>query len=272
MDSGGFRVLLVCSLTLLLGHLGSGQEAARFTWPEGKKAALSLTWDDARLSQPDVGAALLDRYGTKATFFVVPSAVQRKLDAWKRTAAAGHEIANHSVNHPCSGNFAWARKFALEEYSLDRIRAELREANQRIRELLGSNMETFAYPCGQKFIGRGKETKSYVPVVAEEFLAGRGWLDESPNDPAYCDLAQLTGIEMDGKDFKQILPILDEAKKAGSWVVLAGHEMGKGGRQTTRLVMLRRLLEHVRKPDSGIWVAPMGAVARYVREQRAMKR
>src|SRR5687767_1523959 len=137
METAGGRGLMVCCLVACLGHLGSGQESPKFVWPDGKKAALSLTWDDARLSQPDVGTALLDRYGVKATFFVVPSAVQRKLEAWKRTAAGGHEIANHSVNHPCSGNFAWARKYALEEYTLERMREELRDANRRIRDLLG---------------------------------------------------------------------------------------------------------------------------------------
>ena len=37
-------------------------------WPEGKTAALSLTFDDARLSQVDQGLPLLDSYGVKATF------------------------------------------------------------------------------------------------------------------------------------------------------------------------------------------------------------
>ena len=43
-------------------------------WPEGKKTALSLTFDDARLSQVDQGLPLLDAYGVKATFYVLDSA------------------------------------------------------------------------------------------------------------------------------------------------------------------------------------------------------
>ena len=34
----------------------------KFSWPEGKKMALSLTFDDARLSQIDTGIPLLDKY------------------------------------------------------------------------------------------------------------------------------------------------------------------------------------------------------------------
>ena len=64
-----------------------------FSWPEGKQAALSLSFDDARPSQVDAGTALLDRLGTKVTFYVVPSRVEARLAGWKAAVASGHEIA-----------------------------------------------------------------------------------------------------------------------------------------------------------------------------------
>ena len=90
-------------------------------------------------------------------------------------------------------------------------------------------------------MGRGTNTQSYVPVAAKLFVTARGWLDEAPNDPAYVDFAQLTGIESDGKDFEDVLPIIEGAAKTGMWVVLAGHDMRASGSQTTRLAMLERL-------------------------------
>ncbi len=263
-----YRQAKIVFLAVLLSKPVLTQQATTFAWPDGKRAAVSLSFDDARLSQADVGIALLDRFSVKATFFVVPSSVERRLAGWKQAVASGHEIGNHSLNHPCTGNFAWARQKALEEYTLEKIHSELVEANQRIRELLGVTAETFAYPCGQTFVGRGLDTRSYVPLVAGLFVAGRGWLDEAPNDPVFCDLAQVTGLEMDGKDFEQILPVLEEAKKTGQWVVFAGHEIGQGGRQTTRVAMLEKLLPYARDPANGLWMAPVGAVARYIREQR----
>ena len=155
------------------------------------------------------------RHGVKVTLFVVPSAVEPKLNEWKRAVAAGHEIGNHSLTHSCSGNFPFSRQKALEDLSIPRMREELVEANRRIAALLGVTPRTFAYPCGQTFVGRGKNTQSYVPVVAELFLAGRGWLDEAANDPAFVDLAQTLGVEMDGKDFAQIRPLLDDARARG---------------------------------------------------------
>lgn len=230
-------------------------------WPAGARMALSLSFDDGRESQVTTGLPVFARHGTKATFFVVPSAVERRLDGWKQVAAAGHEIGNHSLTHSCSGNFPFSRQKALEAQSLSRMRAELIEANARIAALLGVTPRTFAYPCGQTFVGRGRETRSYVPVVAELFLAGRGWLDEAANDPSYVDLAQTLGVEMDGKDFADVRPLLDDARARGAWLVLAGHDIGEGGRQTTRVAMLDQLLAYVKDPAHGIWLATVGEAA-----------
>jgi len=257
---------------LLLSVLAFAQQpSTNFTWPEGKRAALSLSFDDARQSQVDVGVALLDKHKVKATFYVVPSAVERRLEAWKKLAASGHEIGNHSLNHPCTGNFAWSRQKALEDYTVEKMRDELKQANRRIKELLGVTAESFAYPCGQTFVGRGIDTKSYVPLVATMFSSGRTWQDETPNDPGFCDLAQATGVEMDGRDFEQILPILEKAKETGQWVALAGHEIGQDGQQTTRVTMLEKLMSYANDPANKIWIAPVGTIARYIRERRSEK-
>ena len=239
-----------------------------FKWPEGKKAAISLTFDDARFSQVDTGTALLDKYGVKATFFVVPSSVEQRLDGWKKAVANGHEIGNHTMTHPCTGNFLWSRKNALENYSINDIQNEITECNTRIKELLGVTAEVFAYPCGQKFVGRDTNTKSYVPLISKMFILGRGWRDEALVDPLFCDLSQVSGIEMDGKSFDEILPLIEEAKKNGQWLILAGHEMGEGGVQTTQLSMLKQLIEYIQNPSNQIWIAPAGTVAEYIEKNR----
>lgn len=258
------RVALLSGLSIVAALLGAPspiRAQAAFPWPGGARMALSLSFDDGRMSQVTEGLPVLARHGAKATFFVVPSAVEPQVDAWKRAVAAGHEIGNHSLTHSCSGNFALSRRKALEEHSLERMRQELADANQRLTTLLGVTPRTFAYPCGQTFVGRGRDTHSYVPVVAETFLVGRGWRGESSNDPAFVDLAQVLGVEMDGMDFPQILPLLDEARTRGAWLVLAGHEIGAGGSQTTRVAMLDALLSYVKDPANGIWVATVAEAA-----------
>lgn len=256
--------------TALLSLLSMVGQAQQVEWPAGKKAALSLSFDDARLSNVDVGLPLFSEEDVQVTFYVVPSAMKERLQGWKDLVAAGHELGNHTLLHPCSGNFAWARDKALENYNLTSMRTELEEASVQIEALTGVKPVSFAYSCGQTYVGRGKETQSYVPLIADLFQSGRGWMDEVPNDPVFVDMAQLQGIEMDGKDFEnEIKPILESAVKNGDWVVLAGHEIGEDGRQTTRVDMLKELIAYVKKPENGIWLAPVGEIAEHVEKERA---
>ena len=266
-----FVLSILISVSLVASETASAQRES-FKWPEGKKIALSLSFDDARASQATVGIPFLDQYNVKGTFYLVPAAAEKQLAGWKHAVSGGHEIGNHSVNHPCSGNFPWARPNALENYTLEKMKAELMDANNRIYQMLGVKPKVFAYPCGGTFVGRGVNTKSYIPVVAGLFLTGRGWLDEGPNDPEFGDFAQLTGMEMDGKDFEQILPLIEQTKANGQWLVLAGHEMGESGGQTTRLSMLKKLIAYAKDPANGIWLAPVGTVAKYIQTVKNEKK
>jgi peptidoglycan-N-acetylglucosamine deacetylase len=256
----------VFSLFIVIGAAGAVVVAqpAPVEWPGGARMALSLSFDDGRESQVREGLPVFARHGAKVTLFVVPSAIEPRIEGWKRAVAEGHEIGNHSLTHSCSGNFPFSRQKALEDHSLARMRQELVEANRKIAELLGVTPRTFAYPCGQTFVGRGRQTESYVPIVAELFVSGRGWLDEAANDPAFVDLAQTMGVEMDGKDFAQIRPLLDDARSRGAWLVLAGHDIGVEGRQTTRIAMLDELLVYAKDPANGIWLATVADVAERV--------
>lgn len=243
--------------------------SSSFAWPEGKRAAVSLTFDDARPSQLDVGMPVLEGYGVKVTFYVSTPNVEKRLADWRGVVAAGHEIGNHSMRHPCTGNFPWSRQKALEDYTLAQMGAELDEANAEIERLLNVRAATFAYPCGQKFVGRGKDVRSYVPVVASRFLAGRGWRDEGANDPAFCDLAQLMTMELDGLSFEQLKTLVDQAAEDGFWLVLCGHDIGTGGRQTVAVDTLRAFCEYARDPKNGLWVDTVANISRYVVERRA---
>jgi beta-glucosidase len=247
---------------------GISQKKSDFQWPEGKKMAISLTFDDARLSQPDLGIPLLDKYGVKATFYLSPDNMMKRLDEWRKAASNGHDIGNHSLLHPCTGNFDWSRQKALENYTLMSMNAELDSANQVINKELGITPVSFAFPCGQKFVGRGEYTKSYIPVVAAKFESGRGWLDEGPNDPVFCDLSQLTGMELDSKSFEQVKVLIETARKKGSWLVLAGHEMNDSGVQTSILSTIEAICKYAADPANGIWIDNVHAIASYIKEKR----
>jgi peptidoglycan/xylan/chitin deacetylase (PgdA/CDA1 family) len=121
-----------------------------FPWPNGHRAALSLSFDDGRSSQVDAGMPVLGQLGLKVTFYVTPGAIEKRKTAWRAAAQGGHEIGNHSLIHPCSGNFAFARQKALEEYTLARMNGELEQATRDIARITGVTTTSFAYPSAGK--------------------------------------------------------------------------------------------------------------------------
>jgi peptidoglycan/xylan/chitin deacetylase (PgdA/CDA1 family) len=262
--------LLIASLAFAMSsHPVAQAPTSPFSWPGGHRAAVSLSFDDARESQLDVGVPVFAETRTKVTFYLTASNLGDRAADWKKAAAAGHELGNHSMAHPCSGNFEWSRARALEDFSVDRMRGELTDANRAIEAATGVLPRTFAYPCGQTFVGRGRAVVSYVPLVSELFLAGRLWLSEAPNDPGYVDLAQITGYPMDDVDFSELEPVVRDAIARGQWLVLAGHDIGATqGRQVTRVAMVRALTRYLQQPDRRVWVDTVCAVATYVNRTR----
>jgi len=231
-----------------------------------------LTFDDGRASQIDNGVPIFNRHGVHATFYVNPKPVAERIEGWKYAAASGHEIGNHSTSHPCTGNYPFSRNNALEDQTLSTIAEDIDSATRAIEDLLGIVTKTFAYPCGQKFVGRGRDSQSYVPVVAERFLAARGWLGEAPNDPAFCDLARLLGMELDGLTFEEARRLIDGAAQEGVWLVFAGHDIGDGGPQTVLSSTLEAICKYSKDPKNGIWIDTVQSVAQYVQEKRTAEK
>ena len=200
----------------------------KFEWPDGYQLAVSLSFDDARHSQIDTGLVLFDKYDVKATFYVVPDRVKERLEGWKQAVVNGHEMGNHTMSHPCSGNVIFMRDNALEEYSLEQIAQEIDGAQQALHDLLGVTPRTFAYTCGHTAVGRGTTKQSYIPLVAERFLVGRGWLELRHNSPEYCDLSHVYGVPIDRLPFPEVKRLIDDAINQGGWLILASQRPSIG--------------------------------------------
>lgn len=240
-----------------------------FPWPEGKRCAVSLTFDDARDSQLDAGLPILDRHGITATFYVSLAPFKARAAEWKRASDSGHEIGNHTASHPCSGNFPWARKNALEDYTLERMTRELDEAGRAIEAVTGRPARSFAYPCGQTFVGRESSRQSYIPLIASKFAAGRGFLWETHAHPSYGDLAHLPAVWCDNIPVDALLPRLDGALADGGWLILAGHEVAPvAGYHNTLTATLDAFCGRLAKSSADVWTAPVAGIADWIRTHR----
>ncbi len=253
------------------GDADSDKNDNSFTWPEGKAMAVSLTFDDARKSQLENGIPILDAAGVKATFYVTIDSLMERAADWKQASNNGHDIGNHNLKHVCSGNFVWSRNQALENYSLLQMEQGLLTASEIIENVVGTFPSSFAYPCGQTFVGRGVNTVSYVPLIASHFESGRNWMAEAPNDPIFCDFSQLTGIKLDGLSFNQVKQLIESKKCAGKWLILAGHDILEDPGDSplaTLASTLDSLCRYARDPANGIWIDNVHQIASYIKKQR----
>ena len=73
-------------------------------YPDAKRAMVSLTFDDGTWDHYAIAAPLLEKYGYRGIFCIIPERLgHRKYMNWdkvKDLKARGHEIANHSMSHP----------------------------------------------------------------------------------------------------------------------------------------------------------------------------
>jgi peptidoglycan/xylan/chitin deacetylase (PgdA/CDA1 family) len=233
--------------------------------------ALSLSFDDARVSQLETGIPILNEFGIRGSFYLSPKIAEPRLAEWRKAMAAGHEIGNHTMTHPCSGCYGFARENALEDYDLKQMAADIDSASNWIIDHLGAPPRTFAYPCGQTYVGRGASNRSYVPLVAERFLAGRCFNHPVPADPWHLDLAQPWSHDADRLRPGPAIALLEQGLKDGLWIVLTGHDIAPDHLQGIAPDTLQAICQWVRDKGDPVWVDTVAAVAHHIKINQSRK-
>ncbi|WP_063806718.1 polysaccharide deacetylase family protein [Streptomyces regalis] len=103
-----------------------------------KAKCIALTFDDGPAA-PETGTLLkhLAQYKARATFFVVGQNVATHPDIVRAEMKSGHEIANHSWNHPVLTNLTPAQ-----------IRSQLERTDAAIKDATGEEPTLFRPPYG----------------------------------------------------------------------------------------------------------------------------
>lgn len=242
-----------------------------FPWPGSCRAALSLTFDDGLPSQL-AAVSMLEEAGLQGTFYVNPrDDFRTALAPWRDVAARGHELGNHTVTHPCSGMFDFARqpgRRPLEEMDLHDIERNISLARRRLEILCPEQgAVSFAYPCYQAFVGRGAAHQSYVPIVLKHCAAARV-RGERFNDPWHCDLHYLASAPCEGKSGTEMVDMIETCIQQGRWGILTFHGIDEGHLSITAGA-LQHLVAHLADRQTAIWIGTVCAVARHVRHARA---
>jgi peptidoglycan/xylan/chitin deacetylase (PgdA/CDA1 family) len=234
--------------------------AASAAWPNGAKAAVSLTYDDALDSQLDNGLASLTAAGMKATFFLTRDNIGVRTADWVRVARLGHEIGDHTVTHACGLQTFSDASFARKE--LIPMEAYLDDHFGRTGPRL------YAYPCSVTDLGPGDANRQFARYEALlktiGFRAARTCDEDAPNSPRHA-LAHPYALRASATTYDRDDPALattyvQDAMTRGDWAILVFHDIVKrrtGAGETsiaTHESVLRWLAEQP------VWCAPMGEV------------
>jgi peptidoglycan-N-acetylglucosamine deacetylase len=116
-----------------------GPNIVRLPQAAAARGVVALTFDDG--PDPDTTPRILDelqRNAARATFFCIGKRAERHGDLVRRMAAEGHQVENHSYNHPNTFFF----------YPSMRLYSEIEEAQAVLGELAGRAPELFRPPAG----------------------------------------------------------------------------------------------------------------------------
>lgn len=118
---------------------------------------IALTFDDGHKYVGQVFEKL-EQYGVKSTFFLCGTCIEKNPDIYKKIYDAGHEIGNHSYNHP-----------HMVELSEAEILSELNRTEQLLSQIAGEKegLKLFRFPYGSKneMIIRLVESQGFIPVT-----------------------------------------------------------------------------------------------------------
>jgi peptidoglycan/xylan/chitin deacetylase (PgdA/CDA1 family) len=233
-------------------------------WPGDARAAVSLTYDDGMGSGLDQAIPDLESAGFRGTFYLSINAhVTLRKRGWKRAFLDGHEIGNHTVEHPCRGA---EHKHNLELYTSVDIRNEILSAAGWLNRNVGvDSYRTFAYPCGHVAIGNPPDEDSFTAAVQACHFAAR-LAGGGINDFAAVAKNPLR-IKADaigyphGQEVEPFIDYCEQAARLRGWAVIVFHGIGDNWIPTERAVH-QKLIEYLQ--DKRFWVAPVRDVARYI--------
>lgn len=167
-------------MVLLVLHITGPVSAGGFAWPDGKKAAVSISYDDTLDSQLDNALPVLNKHEIKASFYLklASPVLDARLDEWRAVAKQGHELGNHTIFHACSAsqpNMEWLPPHNnIDKRTVEQMREEIMTANTFLKAIDGRSERTMTTPCGHLITSNG----NYLPAVRELFVAVKG-IDEN---------------------------------------------------------------------------------------------
>ena len=219
---------------------------ARITaFRDGRRAAVSLTFDDGILDHYTMVAPNLDSLGLRGTFWVNGHSIEQgevnyaprlTWQMCREMSDRGHEISNHSWSHP-----------NLTNLSEEQLREEVRRNDDAIEAATGKRPITFCYPYNAQ--------NELVARVCHEGRIGTR------------DFQEAQGQVNSGSTPESLRTWLDRVIAAGEWGVTMTHGIHHGWDQWEDENVLWDFYKELAGRRDEVWIDTFAAVCAYVQER-----
>ena len=239
----------------------------------GKQCSVALTYDDALNVDLDNVIPALDSVGLKGTFYLIGESpvVSNRISEWRLAAKNGHELGNHTLNHPCDGSLqgrSWVTPDVdLKNYSLTRAVNEIRVTNTLLQAIDGKTERTFAFPCGDTKI----DGVSFYQSLENDFVGARG-VQEGLQYLNEVDLNNIHCFGINGQSGDYMIDLVKKAMESHTLLVFLFHGVGGGHDINVSLDAHRQLIHFLKQHENDIWIAPLVDIAKYIRKNQTLKK
>ncbi|MCX7047986.1 MAG: polysaccharide deacetylase family protein [Candidatus Sumerlaeota bacterium] len=258
------QIVLLC---ISISVLSSSQYAAAADdwgetniarWKNDAQAAVSLTFDDNGLTRRDA-IKVLDRFGLKATFFVITDDLNEVTKPMFRMISdGGHEVASHTSHH-----------YFLAKIPAATLEKELVDSKRYLEKFTSQPCVCLAYPYGSV-------NAAVRAATMKHYLSARG-TGSGDNPPEAINLACLRRNHTPAKRVadEDFIALLDEYVRRevsiGGWAIEMFHNvMPYNDELHVSSTTLAAHCEHLTSDSLGqLWIAPQGVVTRYYLEAQA---
>lgn len=229
-----------------------------------KKCAVVLTYDDAVPQQLDNAIPVLDSLQMKATFYLTAYFAKDRLNDWRKVAANGHELGNHTLFHPCMGGKGreWVKPdYDMHQYTVQRMLDEIRMTNVFLQALDGQTKRTFAFTCGDMKIG----DSSFIGALKNDFVAARAVRNEMHSIDK-VDVYNADCYVVNNHTAAQMTEWVEKAKQTNSLLIILFHGVGGGSGLDVSSAEHSKFLHYLKKEEDNTWITTMLDAAEYVNE------
>lgn len=185
---------------------------------------VSLTYDDGLDSHLDVVVPALEARGLSGTFYVTWENIAARAGEWRSVIAKGHELANHTMTHPCGiAGHDW-RSYGNREIA---------PLNRRLSHWYGTQARhNFAYPCDVTDLGPGSPNEQlarFEATLRYQGIASARTSEGPPNSVEWVRnhpfRLQALAVGVDALGLRPVMHYLHRARSEGKWAILIFHDV-----------------------------------------------